>query len=399
MKQFVIFLFFIFINQNVFSQQDFRKGYVVTLNGDTLNGLIDYRQGNGNFNSCKFKFSEADKLIGYTADDIDAYGFENDKLIVSKDVSSVVSSMRRIFLEVLVEGKVTLYKYKSYFFIEKNGVISKLFSDVEPEIEIGNSSHLNKYRYNGILTALLSDCFEVRADAEQCEIAEKSLTQLLVKYYEYLGDPYRTYKSNKSWFEFRPGILLGGIYSKLSFSPMIDGNEYLTYGFEPSRSFLAGFTFELLSPKLNEKVSFIGDIAYASSEFNSFYNIDNTKNEITVEWRSINIPLGIRYTFFSNNNSPYLDLGISGSIHSQKYSYYFSEVNVDNVITSYKRKVGTVEDFQLGYWFGIGGKKTVSKRTRALAEFRYEHLNGFKESQMVSEINNFQLIVGLSFVL
>jgi len=50
----IVFFFLICFIQNIYSQKDYRKGFVVTNKKDTISGYIDYRGGH-RFKYCYFK--------------------------------------------------------------------------------------------------------------------------------------------------------------------------------------------------------------------------------------------------------------------------------------------------------------------------------------------------------
>lgn len=137
------------------SQSNYKAGYVVTLQGDTIKGYIDYREWSKNPSAVTFKKDIASKQNEqYTILNTSAfalYGFESYKrfvLWVSGDKTNVTDltigadttrALDTVFLRVLNTGKnVTLYAYsdelKERFFISENGnqpveLIHRLYFD------------------------------------------------------------------------------------------------------------------------------------------------------------------------------------------------------------------------------------------------------------------------------
>jgi hypothetical protein len=72
-KLLIAFHLIINICQPVSAQSNFRDGFVIT-NGDTLHGLIDYRQWEKNPSAIKFKNDINSDVVKYGIDDISYFG-------------------------------------------------------------------------------------------------------------------------------------------------------------------------------------------------------------------------------------------------------------------------------------------------------------------------------------
>src|SRR5688572_22358710 len=92
-----------------FAQTDFRKGFVITLQRDTISGLVNYREGANAHEICEFKKLENLNATSYRPDEIFGYGFLDDKFFESRKVQEENKSPRVAFVEVLVKGMVSLY--------------------------------------------------------------------------------------------------------------------------------------------------------------------------------------------------------------------------------------------------------------------------------------------------
>lgn len=111
------------------AQSNYKPGYVVTSKGDTLHGLIDYRQWDNNPGTVAFKKEPGqgnpDIFTTKTANSFGVTGqeyFENHTVRVSQDpvdVANIESKLDtnyridRVFLQVINKGRfVILYRYK-----------------------------------------------------------------------------------------------------------------------------------------------------------------------------------------------------------------------------------------------------------------------------------------------
>ncbi|MBQ8673393.1 MAG: hypothetical protein IJ511_04980 [Bacteroides sp.] len=99
-----------------------QEGYLITLDNDTIHGLIDYRTAAQNARECHFYPSEGGTPTIYTPQDILAYRFLNDgKYYVSRSVH-LEEGPSKLFLEYLIEGIVNLYylpqRLEDLYFLE-----------------------------------------------------------------------------------------------------------------------------------------------------------------------------------------------------------------------------------------------------------------------------------------
>src|SRR5688572_26962105 len=143
MKQlYILFLFLVAIQLNAKAQRNFKPGYIVLLKGDTLKGMVNYKDWNQNPRQIDFKTAETSNSEQYTARTITAFGIskaevytryigpvsqasvETAKLINNRDVTIKQDS---IFLRLITSGKnLSLFEYadyvkKRYFIVEGTG--------------------------------------------------------------------------------------------------------------------------------------------------------------------------------------------------------------------------------------------------------------------------------------
>lgn len=121
MKMTILFIALFCITLITYSQSDFREGFVIKLNQDTIHGQIKYKEGNSNNHYCQFKGPDSQNIVSYKADEIVGYGFKNDKYFEAKKIEASGQSSEIVLLEVVIKGMVTLYKYDNVFYIEKSG--------------------------------------------------------------------------------------------------------------------------------------------------------------------------------------------------------------------------------------------------------------------------------------
>jgi hypothetical protein len=165
---FALFLL-ISISKNGQAQAKFYKGYVVLLNGDTLNGEIrkNAKKEFDNFTKASFRKSEGNELKTYRADKIKEY-LVDGITFVSRNIEG-----EQVFVKRLSKGAVNLYesqievlqmndvKVKSDYYMEKaagefvkikSGKFKKQIVDVMGDNEeIVKGLEEKKYDYDNIL--------------------------------------------------------------------------------------------------------------------------------------------------------------------------------------------------------------------------------------------------------
>lgn len=142
MKYLYLILFsLIAVQFSATAQRNFKPGYIVTLNGDTTKGIIDYKEWNQNPGEITFKTTEQAAAQQYSPDNIKAFGIDHTDhyqkytgpittgTVDLGDLSSGIDSSfttAKVFLRILTSGKnLTLYNYKDkiktrYFIADKN---------------------------------------------------------------------------------------------------------------------------------------------------------------------------------------------------------------------------------------------------------------------------------------
>ena len=405
MRRLILLIIPICIAQLSFSQTDYRKGYVVTSAGDTLLGLVDFREGAKAYRSCDFKRSEDQNAITYQPGDIIGYGFEDDKIFQSKDVSFNGQPSGVVFLEVIVEGPVTLYKYDDVFFIGKDNTgLHQLVNEIKETYVEGRRVLRSTNEYIGTLNMLLFDCAEIREKVQRTRLSERDLTTLIEDYHQCKGQSTVTYKVEKPWSKATIGVTGGASISRFeveapSFYKQLGGV------FEVARSPIVGVSIDILAPRLSERVSFHGDILYLTSKYHSYRRYDGSfhteRHYTTLELEQLKIPIGFRYTLPERKVTPFFSAGMSTTIHLSYNSTWFQELEVNNLVETERYEAVPVKRNQLGFWGSGGILVPVHKKLHAFLELRYERTGWASQSSLVpyaeiqSDVTNLQILFGL----
>ena len=126
----------------------------------------------------------------------------------------MIKASEFVLLEVLIGGKVTLYKYENVFYIEKaeQGML-KLSNKTAESTMPGEMVAAQSNSYLGILNLFLSDCPDIsQSRIFSTSFNEKSITDLVEKYNKSMKGPMVVYKKNKPWIHAKFGI--GGRFNQ-----------------------------------------------------------------------------------------------------------------------------------------------------------------------------------------
>src|SRR5512133_1001310 len=110
------FILLIFISGNEFyCQKIFRDGYVVKKSGESSYVLVEYSSSQDIPSKCTFKRFDIAREVGYTPESILAFGYKNGNRYESRELNN-----KKSFYEVLVTGRIVLYRKGSGFYVDKD---------------------------------------------------------------------------------------------------------------------------------------------------------------------------------------------------------------------------------------------------------------------------------------
>lgn len=144
------------------AQSDFRRGYIITNDDDTLVGFIDFRGYTSNSQKCGFKPAENAPPSVFNPGDIKAYRIMDDKYYVSRPVETE-EGQKEMFLEYLIKGEASIYYYRDnkgehYLIDKRGGPLTELPYHKEEAIIDEVPRFLESTKHIGLLKAYMSDC-------------------------------------------------------------------------------------------------------------------------------------------------------------------------------------------------------------------------------------------------
>lgn len=299
----LISITFLLFTGIVNAQTDFRPGYIISNDGDTLYGEIDYRGDIFMSRSCVFKESSR-VILEYSPDEIVAFRFIDSKYYVSREIDG-----KMIFLEYLIKGKISVYYFRNgrgnNYFLEKEDMPLVKLPYEEFIRRKDDFNYLYKSRTHvGILNYYLQDAPSLKSDIEKIKKpGHNSLIRVAKEYQDVVCKDEKCIIFEKQL----PPV-------KFSFEPFLGTLQYVKIpGFVTEFGFMA----YLWLPRLNEKIFFKTGLVNHKINYNF-----NTMNVIK-------IPLQLMYIYRAVNMQPRVSAGInllrikendSGIIYDQTFN-------------------------------------------------------------------------------
>jgi len=387
---FTLFTLFSFI---ISAQNDFRDGYIVTSSKDTLRGALEYRSDKRNYFSCRFRSGMDVQL--YSPEDITGYGYVNDKYY-----SSLI--IKGSFVEVLVSGKVSLYKSETNFYLQKTGEALFKLEQKENKTELreGRLIIVEDARWKGIINYLVYDCVKTKNASKDLKFNEESITKFILKYNICTGSEYIDYKANKPWSKLIPGFSGGILNSKVRVIDVFNYLDYLPDQYQSSDPFV-GFVLEFSSPRLSEKVAIETEVQLIKQVFSEEVRRDYPTivelEETLFTLNTLSFNYSLKYKFNGNKLTPFIQGGGTYDYLFRSNTEFIEEtvfLNEKEVTTSYSNPFD-FKKYQLGFWAGIGLSKRI-KQNKLAARIRYSNTTLFSAHQEM-HANNYNFSFSLSF--
>ncbi len=378
MKDKILFatIFFVLIVNSSFCKNNFRSGFIITFEKDTIVGQVDYRSDKKNYNSCIFKAEHEERE--YYPNEILGFGYYDDKFFLSQIVEGS-------FVEVLVSGEMSLFKSLDKYHLKKDGNVYNLELFFEEVKKDGTVHLIENTRWRGILSYLISDCMsDHRSIASNLKTKERSLIELVVTYNKCKGLDPKEFKANKPWTKFDFGATVGIARSGILIRKKLESASYLGDSYnsiDPS----IGVVFDISSPRMTERVAFQGELHFIKHSYSSLVLVKKYSlreyHDTYIDLSSLSIPLSFKYSFPERKNGFYLQGGINLDYHLTSRTKLLTERIICNVVnTSPERSAFKINKEQIGCWGGIGMFRSFPKFKASVA-LRYFQISPLHKSE------------------
>ena len=402
--KYLLLLFFSSSFSFAMGQIDFRPGYVVKNQADTLRGLINYSSKRA-FKKVLFKKNRKSEIIAYTPSQISGYGFDYDKQYLSIELPQKDSLPKKVFVKIVDSGPLNLYRYENRFYAKKDADLVELPVPVhetitlpDDQVRVNHSSVVLKkdVRYITNLEALVNDCLFLD---KKMKYSEGTFSNVVKSYNHCKGVD--SQPKNDTRPALKVNLSVFGVYARSKFE--IDRSPR-NRSFSPSYTFGGGLAVDLSAPRVTDRLFFTAEAWYLKALYQGYYegksSYQTYREDLLLNVSYVKVPAGFRYNFIN---------GIEKSIYLKAGVYIIPFHNYSMLVTEEKEAFGivTVDKKDNGYeyktpkggWLSVGYDQILFGRTRLFSELRYERGEGYVGSaiQSFSKISNINLVAGLRF--
>jgi len=326
-KDFILFIF-LFATFPLFSQVEFKPGFIINNKGDSVKCFIDYDWQNSPL-LLKVKLNPESSIEKKSIDNIKEFGIDSSALFVRSSVLMDTSETNfsnlnknrypewkkmQVFLKVLLIGKASLYVY------QKGNFVRFLYSINQGEINqlvykqyIGESK--SEYGRNVVLTNNLFQQQLMKElscnsslEAMSIRYRQKDLINYFKKYNLCIGSGFvdKNKKSTRKIVNFK---LLVGVNSASIDAKNTTSNT--SFSFDRKSGYEVGFEAEAILPINRDKIRVVFSPTFqqfnSSTLYTQLYNYTATN---TVDYKAIEIPFGVRYYMYLSNKTKLFITGL-----------------------------------------------------------------------------------------
>jgi len=340
-----------FGSTGLLAQSDFRSGYVILANGDSLSGKVAYSHSPKSPTLCRFRPNDQNKTILYHASDIKVFGFYFDRRYETKKMPGETSEGALAFVQIIAKGNLSLLKHNgSLYLLMPDGKIIKL---------LRQSESVAGETYNSILNNILKEC---SLDASTTPYDETKISYLVRNFNQCHYLPTTFYKPKEQVHQLNYQIYVG-----------IQKNNDLSKSLSP----VVGVSADLLLPKFSSNF-FISVECQFSKQHLQYYERKLTSSytehyDYTINNTLIKFPLGVRYNFLDEYHTPYIKGGmiygmnLSGTIETIR-----DQESDTEVFTTFSK--APFDDSQIGLFGAVGYTQGVGNSFNGFVEVRMEKM-------------------------
>lgn len=298
------------------AQVSFVKGYYINNSDQKIEGLIKNSDWKNNPEGFEYKKTAQSKPETLTIESVKEFGINNLSKYIRFDVAIDRSSnslrllsknknpifkKEKLFLKVLVEGEASLFIYKHknltrYFYQtnqhEVEQLIYKQFKT--PDNKVGTNYEFRRQLYNHLKCGSISI-----KDLKHINYQKNALIKFFSKYNSCTNTKFINFDEKATSDLFNLTIRPGVTSSSLSLGNGAVSSRNKDYGSALSARIGLEFEFILGFNKNKWAILFEPTYQYFKAEQKASTHLNNTH----ADYKSIELPIGLRHYLFLNNNS------------------------------------------------------------------------------------------------
>lgn len=371
------------ISNSIFAQSEFKDGYIITENKDTVRGFVEYTINIKNKNTCSFRETKTGKITQYNSNQIIGYGLWNlQHFISTKIIDSVI--IYQGFIEILIRGEVNLlYGNRHYYLLSNSNELTELINPNKTVISpVGDLKVSTGIYKNQIKNALSYRCQNLtKRDFERLNYNHSSLINIVEKYHDCIGS--KSIKLNKEFdmLQVWIGFSLVSQHTTSNFESSTGSFNGLTA--RPVKSNIAfSIRPSVLSqlPYVNKKINIgieFGQFNYEhSSNFGKMITTSIGSNYTTIiEFTNRKTTTFLRYNYIRNRISLFTDVGLSVNGISNSTVIILRE-DISDAIVKIAKEDLRLKKREVAFCTSIGSMYNMKNR-KLFLQFRHEISSGY----------------------
>ena len=377
--------------------ENFLPGYIV-LGADTITGFVLIGDHFSNIKECTFKETLQSPAKIYSADELSAYGIKGKRLFYSASIETDYATTRKVFLDGIVQSKVSLFVYRNRFFLNADDGVKELLEVKEQIQRNGKAVMVTRPLFKSVLQKQMEACTNIHEKLVDTNLTEKSLTALFKDYASCTGnnvvilDKQRP-ENDRTRYGFTLGVLAADLHLeprthlRYSFSEHASGNTSITF----TPSFFMEFG-------ISKRFDLCTGLTwyYTKNELHAKSTVTNLTHDFLLELSRIEIPILIKYTI-SNGNVKWSLKGGCGLNGIVKYenTLAISVTSSGNVLEEYTNDLNKNGLFLNGMG-GVAAEFAIGNRS-FLMEGMYSRSGSVVASGTHARLEALKFSVGMYF--
>ncbi len=365
-----------------FSQSNFVPGYIVSHQGDTTRGFVDYRTST--MSSFEFRTSSDAETRTYRTSDITALGIVKGKSFEVKTLP-LNSGKSEVFAEILARGRASLYRYENTFFIEKDTILRALTQSTR-DVAIKPGGTQGQYQmvqrqYAGILNLLFLDCKGMSNDVMNVKLNERELTRITTRYNRCKGESVEVAKSTTPSFRANFAVFAGYDVTTFLFTTSAFQAIRNPKSKDVSAAPVIGIGAVFSNPREAERLFATVDIQFSKMTFQqtsqTWFGTTYYDEEYTLKFAKLRIPIGLKYVLKPGTAISYYGrFGYSFNTWMDGHIEGSQVVNRPNTTSTREDYDFDLNNFSIGqFWLSLGVQLNQFK-LKGFVELRAEAVGG-----------------------
>jgi hypothetical protein len=398
----------LFCITKTFSQSDFRNGYIINNQQDTIFGLLEYKGSKSNTYKCIYRKNMNSKEQIFSPKDIKGYRYSGGKYYISKKVK-IGNKTELLFLEYLINGVVDIFYYRNngdnYLVNSDSDKLYELNIE-EKEFFIDQTKYSKKIKkYIGILKSTFKDSPSIIKRIEKVGLNHESLINITRDYHTEVCSTEEciVYEKQLPKIEKIFGVLVGINSMSISKTNNFHDNFYYLNNLDFGNNIFPsiGIYYKMNMPYINEHFYFQYEGTYSRVKLEannlyieSFHNM-TVKNDITLTLNSFNNMFMFKREYSKGKIRPMFQFGCFVDYffkpdYNRNIEVRFSSGDLNYITNS---KNNPFIKFDYGISLGLGLKSFYIKDKEMFIDLKYKRGFGL----LVENLNTNSFLLNLGF--